>query len=76
MCEVEISDSNVEIVDSDHNHFTTDHMNVVPYEHYEHEVSVGGSSEAEDQYEEVTCETEDSQNLLMQSMDDDGKFFF
>jgi hypothetical protein len=51
---------------------------VVPYEHYEHEVSVGGSSEAEDQYEEeVTCETEDSQHLLMQAMhDDDGNARF
>lgn len=59
MCEVEISDSSiVEVVD-------TEHFNDigVPYEHYE--VGV-----AEDQYEEVTCETEDSQGLMMQNIGD------
>lgn len=58
MCEVEISDSSiVEVVDADFNELG------VNYEDYE--VSVG-----DDQYEEVTCETEDSQGLLMQNVDD------
>lgn len=59
MCEVEISDSSiVEVVDSEH----FNDMGV--YDQYE----VGGIGD--DQYEEVTCETEDSQGLLMQSIDD------
>lgn len=58
MCEVEISDSNiVEVVDADF------HDIRVNYGDYE----VGG---ADDEYEEVTCEAEDSQGLLMQGMDD------
>lgn len=60
MCEVEISDSSiVEVVDSEH----FNDMGV-SYDQYE----VGGIGD--DQYEEVTCETEDSQGLLMQSIDD------
>ncbi len=63
MCEVEISDSSiVEVVDSEH----FNDMGV-SYDQYE----VGGIGD--DQYEEVTCETEDSQGLLMQSIDD-GNF--
>nr|XP_019535169.1 transcription factor YY2-like [Aedes albopictus]XP_029720002.1 transcription factor YY2-like [Aedes albopictus] len=59
MCEVEISDSNiVEVVDD--GHFGAE----IGYEQYE--VGVG-----DDQYEEVTCETEDSQGLMMHHMDDD-----
>ncbi|XP_055690151.1 transcriptional repressor protein YY1-like isoform X2 [Lutzomyia longipalpis] len=59
MCEVEISDSNiVEVVEADFNDIG------VNYEDYE--VSVG-----DEQYEEVTCETEDSQGLLMQNIDDE-----
>uniref|UniRef100_A0A6B2EHS5 Putative transcriptional repressor protein yy1 n=1 Tax=Phlebotomus kandelakii TaxID=1109342 RepID=A0A6B2EHS5_9DIPT len=59
MCEVEISDSNiVEVVEADFNDIG------VNYDDYE--VSVG-----DEQYEEVTCETEDSQGLLMQSIDDE-----
>ncbi|XP_055922307.1 transcriptional repressor protein YY1 isoform X1 [Eupeodes corollae] len=60
MCEVEISDSSiVEVVDTEH--FSD--MNGVPYEHY-------GIQVCDDQYEEVTCETEDSQGLMMQNIDD------
>lgn len=59
MCEVEISDSSiVEVVESDH----FNDIGGVSYDHYE--VGVG-----DDQYEEVTCETEDSQGLMMQSID-------
>lgn len=58
MCEVEISDSN--IVEVDDGHFGAE----IGYEQYE--VGVG-----DDQYEEVTCETEDSQGLMMHHMDDD-----
>ncbi|XP_059609752.1 transcriptional repressor protein YY1-like [Phlebotomus argentipes] len=59
MCEVEISDSNiVEVVEADFNNIG------VHYEDYE--VSVG-----DEQYEEVTCETEDSQGLLMHHMNDE-----
>ncbi|GAB0100668.1 Polycomb protein PHO [Sergentomyia squamirostris] len=59
MCEVEISDTNiVEVVEADFNDMG------VNYEDYE--VSVG-----DEQYEEVTCETEDSQGLLMQNIDDE-----
>lgn len=58
MCEVEISDSNiVEVVDAD---FHDIRVNYADYE-------VGG---ADDEYEEVTCEAEDSQGLLMQGIDD------
>lgn len=62
MCEVEISDSSiVEVVDSEH-------FNDMGVSYDQYEVGIG-----DDQYEEVTCETEDSQGLLMQSIDD-GKF--
>lgn len=58
MCEVEISDSSiVEVVDTEH----FSEIGAVPYENYE----VG-----DDQYEEVTCKTEDSQELMMQNIDD------
>lgn len=68
MCEVEISDSNiVEVVDSEH----FNDISGVSYDHYE--VGGGGVVGHDDQYEEVTCETEDSQGLMMQSIDD-GKF--
>lgn len=61
MCEVEISDSSiVEVVDSEH--FSD--INGVPYENY-------GIQVCDDQYEEVTCETEDSQGLMMQNIDDE-----
>lgn len=57
MCEVEISDSSiVEVVDADF------HGIRVNYDDYEVGVT-------DDQYEEVTCETEDSQGLLMQGVD-------
>ncbi|XP_058453683.1 transcriptional repressor protein YY1-like isoform X2 [Malaya genurostris] len=59
MCEVEISDSNiVEVVDDGH------FGSAIGYEQYE--VGVG-----DDQYEEVTCETEDSQGLMMHHIEDD-----
>jgi hypothetical protein len=57
MCEVEVSDSMVEVVDADH--FTSD------MHHYD-------QYDVNDQYEEVTCETEDSQGLMMQTMEDDN----
>lgn len=61
MCEVEISDSSiVEVVDTEH--FSD--INGVPYESY-------GIQVCDDQYEEVTCETEDSQGLMMQNIDDE-----
>lgn len=61
MCEVEISDSNiVEVVDHVDGHFGAE---MGGYEQYE----VG----VDDQYEEVTCETEDSQGLMMHHMDDE-----
>ncbi|XP_055383923.1 zinc finger protein 37-like [Condylostylus longicornis] len=57
MCEVEISDSSiVEVVD-------TEHFTDISYEQYEIDV-------ANDQYEEVTCETENSTGLMMQNVDD------
>ena len=58
MCEVEISDTNIEVMDD--GPFITE-IDDSHYEQYE----VG------DQYEEVTCETEDSQGLLMHHHIDD-----
>lgn len=60
MCEVEIDSNIVEVVDNE----AFSDMGVVAYDHYE--VRVGD----EDQYEEVTCENDDSQGLLLQSIDD------
>lgn len=53
MCEVEISDSNMVEVDDFHGIAVT-------YGDYE---------VADDEYEEVTCEAEDSQGLLIQGID-------
>ena len=65
MCEVEISDSSiVEVVDTEQ----FNDIGGVPYNHYE--VGVG-----DDQYEEV-CETEDSQGLMMGSIEDGNIFWF
>ncbi|XP_055325538.1 transcriptional repressor protein YY1-like isoform X3 [Sitodiplosis mosellana] len=61
MCEVEIDSSIVEVVDNE----AFSDMGVVAYDHYE--VRVGD----EDQYEEVTCENDDSQGLLLQNIDDE-----
>lgn len=60
MCEVEIDSSIVEVVDNE----AFSDMGVVSYDHYE--VRVGD----DDQYEEVTCENDDSQGLLLQNIDD------
>lgn len=60
MCEVEIDSNIVEVVDNE----AFSDMGVVAYDHYE--VRVGD----EDQYEEVTCENDDSQGLLLQHIDD------
>lgn len=60
MCEVEIDSSIVEVVDNE----AFSDMGVVAYDHYE--VRVGD----DDQYEEVTCENDDSQGLLLQNIDD------
>lgn len=65
MCEVEIDSSIVEVVDNE----AFSDMGVVAYDHYE--VRVGD----EDQYEEVTCENDDSQGLLLQNIDDGGDFY-
>ena len=65
MCEVEISDSSI-IEDVDTDQF--DDMRDVSID-YDDVVGV-------DQYEEVTCETEDSQGLLMQNIDDGNNFLF
>lgn len=54
MCEVEISDSNIVEVNDDFHGIS---------------VTYGDYEVAEDEYEEVTCEAEDSQGLLMQGMD-------
>lgn len=54
MCEVEISDSNIVEVGDFHG---------IPVTYGDYEV-------ADDEYEEVTCEAEDSQGLLMQGIDD------
>lgn len=67
MCEVEICDSSiVEVVDSD----TFNDIGGVSYDHYE--VGVGD----DDQYEEVTCENDDSQGLMLQNIDDGRLFVF
>lgn len=60
MCEVEISDSMVEVVESEQ----FEDLDVVDGVHYEQHYDV------DDTYEEVTCETEDSQGLLMHHIDD------
>lgn len=60
MCEVEIDSNIVEVVDNE----AFSEMGVVAYDHYE--VRVGD----DDQYEEVTCENDDSQGLLLQNIDD------
>lgn len=65
MCEVEIDSSMVEVVDND----SFSDMGVVAYDHYE--VRVGD----DDQYEEVTCENDDSQGLLLQNIDDGSALF-
>lgn len=63
MCEVEIDSNIVEVVDNE----TFSEMGVVAYDHYEvREMGVGD----DDQYEEVTCENDDSQGLLLQNIDD------
>lgn len=63
ICEVEISDPVEEVVDSEH----FSNIGSVPYEQY-------GILVSNDQYEEVTCETEDSQGLMMQNIDDGTKY--
>lgn len=61
MCEVEICDSSiVEVVDNE----TFNDIGGVTYDHYE----VGVADD--DQYEEVTCENDDSQGLMLQNIDD------
>lgn len=61
MCEVEICDSSiVEVVDNE----AFNDIGGVTYDHYE----VGVADD--DQYEEVTCENDDSQGLMLQSIDD------
>lgn len=66
MCDGDVEISNiVEVVDVDEQFGEIDSIGGVPYDHYE--VGVG-----DDHYEEVTCETEDSQGLMMQHLDDDG----
>lgn len=54
MCEVEVTDSG--LVEADADHFTTDMG--VPYDQYGNH------------YEEVTCETEEPQGLMMQDIED------
>lgn len=66
MCEVEIDSNIVEVVDNE----AFSDMGVVAYDHYE--VRVGD----EDQYEEVTCENDDSQGLLLQNIDDGNASIF
>lgn len=63
MCEVEVDSNIVEVVDSEN----FNDIGGVTYGHYD--VGVG-----DDQYEEVTCETEDSQGMMMQTIED-GKHF-
>lgn len=63
MCEVEVDSNIVEVVDSEN----FNDIGGVTYGHYD--VGVG-----DDQYEEVTCETEDSQGMMMQTIED-GKCF-
>lgn len=59
-CEVEISDSGiVEVVED-----SSPYLDMHSYEGYD---------VCDEQYEEVTCETEDSQGMLMQGGMDDGK---
>lgn len=66
MCEVEICDSSiVEVVDSD----TFNDIGGVTYDHYE--VGVGD----DDQYEEV-IENDDSQGLMLQTIDDGNVVFY
>uniref|UniRef100_A0A6M2DTJ6 Putative transcription factor yy2-like protein n=1 Tax=Xenopsylla cheopis TaxID=163159 RepID=A0A6M2DTJ6_XENCH len=60
MCEVEVSDSMVEVVEAEQ----FEDLDVVDGVHYEQHYDV------DDAYEEVTCETEDSQGLLMHHIDD------
>lgn len=61
MCEVEICDSSiVEVVDHD----AFNDIGGVTYDHYE----VGVADD--DQYEEVTCENDDSQGLMLQNIED------
>lgn len=59
MCEVEVDSNIVEVVDSEN----FNDIGGVTYGHYD--VGVG-----DDQYEEVTCETEDSQGMMMQTIED------
>lgn len=61
MCEVEICDSSiVEVVDNE----AFNDIGGVTYDHYE----VGVADD--DQYEEVTCENDDSQGLMLQNIED------
>lgn len=60
--EVEISDSGMVETTEDSNPYLDMHS----YEGYD---------VCDEQYEEVTCETEDSQGMLMQGGMDDGKFY-